>query len=84
MSKTYQSLSHSKWDYKHHIILLPKRKGAIANRAHVRQRKKFPSRASPFGPAVTLYLYRPVWFELEQVRTSIREQEAADGACGQF
>jgi hypothetical protein len=28
--------------------------------------------------------YLPVGFELEQVRKYIREQEAADGATGQF
>ena len=30
------------------------------------------------------YAVSPVGFELEQVRTYIREQETADGASGQF
>ena len=139
MSETYQSLSHSKWDCKYHVVFVHKRRRkAIFGKARkqlgpifhslARQKKcqiieghlmpdhvhmciaippKYPV-ASVIGflkgkSAIAMarlcgkernftgehfwargYAGSTVGFELEQVRTYIREQDAADGAGGQF
>jgi len=139
MSELYQSLSHSKWDCKYHVVFVPKRRrkaifgevrrqlGAIFD-ALARQKEcqileghllpdhvhmciaippKYPV-ASVIGflkgkSAIAIarlqgkernftgehfwargYAVSTVGFELEQVRTYIREQDAADGNSGQF
>jgi putative transposase len=139
MSKTYQSLSHSKWDCKYHVVFVPKgRRNAIFGQTrrqlgaifHALARQKewqiieghlmvdhvhmciaIPPKhpvASVIGflkgkSAIAIarlcgkernfsgehfwargYAVSTVGFELEQVRTYIREQKAADGAGGQF
>ena len=139
MAETYQSLSHSKWDCKYHVVFVPKRRrkaifgqirkqlGAIFH-ALARQKEcqiieghlmpdrvhmciAMPSKhpvASVIGflkgkSAIAIarlsgkernfsgehfwargYAVSTVGFELEQVRTYIREQDATDGAGGQF
>jgi len=139
MSELYQSLSHSKWDCKYHVVFVPKRRrkaifgqvrrqlGAIFH-ALARQKEcqiieghlmpdqvhrclaippKYPV-ASVIGflkgkSAIAIarlngkernFTGEPFWargyavstvgFELEQVRTYIREQDAADESGGQF
>ena len=118
MPELYQSLSHSKWDCKYHVVFVPKRRrkaifgqsrtqlGAI-NTCALRFHPKHPV-ASVIGflkgkSAIAIarlhgkernftgehfwargYAVSTVGLELEQVRTYIREQDAADGAGGQF
>ena len=139
MSELYQSLSHSKWDCKYHVVFVPKtaseghfRSGAPATGCnlpalarqkecqiieghlmpdHVHMCIAIPPKhpvASVIGflkgkSAIAIarlsgkernftgehfwargYAVSTVGFELEQVRTYIREQDAADGAAGQF
>ena len=143
MSETYQSLSHSKWDCKYHVVFhvvfVPKRRrkaifgqtrrqlGAIFHALarqkecriieghlmpdHVHMCIAIPPKhpvAAVIGflkgkSAIAIarlcgkernfsgehfwargYAVSTVGFELEQVRNYIREQEAADGADGQF
>jgi putative transposase len=143
MSELYQSLSHSKWDCKYHVVFhvvfVPKRRrkaifgqtrrqlGAIFHALarqkecqiieghlmpdHVHMCIAIPPKhpvASVIGflkgkSAIAIarlsgkernftgehfcargYAVSTVGFELEQVRTYIREQETADGAVGQF
>ena len=38
MSETYQSLSHSKWDWKYHVVFVPKRR----RKAIFSQRRRQP------------------------------------------
>jgi putative transposase len=108
MSETYQSLSHSKWDCKYHVVFVPKRRrkaifgqtrrqlGAIFH-ALARQKEcqiieghliaRLSGKERNFSGEhfwARGYAVSTVGFELEQVRTYIREQEAADGAVGQF
>ena len=134
MSELYQSLSHSKWDCKYHVVLVPKRRrkaifgqtrrqlGTIFHSLarqkdeghlmsdHVHMCIAIPPKhpvASVIGflkgkSAIAVarlcgkerdftgehfwargYAVSTVGFELEQVRTYIREQDA-DGAAGQF
>ena len=138
-SELYQSLSHSKWDCKYHVVFVPKRRrraifgqarrqlGAILYALarqkecqiieghlmpdHVHMCIAIPPKhpvASVIGflkgkSAIAIarlngkernftvehfwargYAVSTVGFELEQVRTYIREQEAAEGAAGQF
>lgn len=135
MSELYQSLSHSKWDCKYHVVFVPKRRRkAIFGQArrqlgaifHALARQKEcqiieghlmpdhvhmciaipPKNPSVIGflkgkSAIAIarlsgkernftgehfwargYAVSTVGFELEQVRTYIREQETADGAAG--
>jgi len=135
MSELYQSLSHSKWDCKYHVVFVPKRRRkAIFGQArlqlgpifhalakqkerqiieghlmpdHVHMCLAIPPKhpvASVIGflkgkSAIAIarmsgkernftgehfwargYALSTVGFELEQVRTYIREQDAVDGA----
>jgi putative transposase len=139
MSELYQSLSHSKWDCKDHVVFVPKRPrkaifglvrrqlGAIFHALarqkecqiidghlkpdHVHMCIAIPPKhrvASVIGflkgkSAIAIarlsskernftgehfwargYAVSTVGFELEKVRTYIREQETADGATGRF
>ena len=136
MSELYQSLSHSKWDCKYHVVFVPKRRrkaifgqtrqifhALVARQKecqiveghlmpdHVHMCIAIPPKhpvASVIGflkgkSAIAIarlsgkeqnfsgehfwargYAVSTVGFELEQVRHYIREQEAADGAGGQF
>ena len=139
MSELYQSLSHSKWDCKYHVVFVPKRRRkAIFGQSrkqlgtifHALARQKecqiieghlMPDHVHmciaipPKHPVASCdrvsereerhryrsapckernftgehfwargYAVSTVRFELEQVRTYIREQDAADGAGGQF
>lgn len=139
MSELYQSLSHSKWDCKYHVVFVPKRRrkaivgqtrrhlGAIFH-ALARQKEcqiieghLMPDHvpmgiASPPQHPVASgigfrkgkstiaiarlrgkernfsgehcwargYAVSTVGFQLEQVRQSIRDQDLADGAGGEF
>ena len=118
MSETYQSLSHSKWDCKYHVVFVPKRRrkaifgqtrrqlGAIFH-ALARQKEcqiieghlgflkgksaiaiaRLSGKERNFSGEhfwARGYAVSTVGFELEQVRTYIREQDAADGTAGQF
>ena len=139
MSELYQSLSHSKWDCKYHVVFVPKRRrkamfGQIRRQLgqifHGLARQKecqilegrlMPDHVhmciaiSPKHPVASVIGFlkgksaiaiarlcgkernftgehfwargdavSTVGFELEQVREYIREQDAADGAAGQF
>ena len=137
MPELYQSLTHSKWDCKYHVVFVPKRRrkaifgqsrrqlGAIFH-ALARQKEcqiieghlmsdhvHMCIAIPPKHPVASVigflkgkstiarlhgkernfrgehfwargYAVSTVGFELEQVRTYIREQDAADGAGGQF
>ena len=93
MSNLYQSLSHSKWDCKYHVVFIPKRRrkvlfgkirpqlGAIFHavaRLCGRERNFTGEHLWARGYAVSTG-----GFELEQIRRYIRDQEEADGA-GRF
>ena len=140
VSEIYQSLSHSKWNCKYHIVFVPKgRRKVLFGQArrylgtllhalaqqkecrileghvmadHVSMCREIPPK-HPVASVIGFLkgrkchcdrstvrwqrtqLYRgallgrgcavsTVGFELEQVRQSIREQEAADGSAGRF
>ena len=107
MSETYQSLSHSKWDCKYHVVFVPKRRRkAIFGQTRPQLGAIFRSLARQIlkgKSAIAIarlggkernftgehfrargYAVSTVGFELEQVRTYIRDEDAADGASGQF
>ncbi len=84
MPDLYQSLSHTKWDCKYHIVFIPKyrrkaiygkiRKGiAIARRWGGRSRNFNGENFWARGYAVST-----VGYELESMRKYIREQESSD------
>src|SRR5437899_10923301 len=51
MSETYQSLSHSKWDCKYHVVFVPKRRRKAifgqARRQLVRSSMRWPAKGMP-------------------------------------
>ena len=87
----YETLSHTKWDCKYHVVFVPKRrrqvlygeflKGKSAVAVARSQGKDRNFTGEPFWARG--YAVSTVGFELDEVRRYVREQDAAD-ASGRF
>ena len=94
MSDLYQSLSHSRWDCKYHVVFVPKRRRRCCLERRVGNWEKSAIAVARLCGKERNFTGEHLWargyavstigFELQQVRQYIREQEEADGTGGQF
>ena len=85
--KDYQSLSHTKWDCKYHVVFIPKRRkkrifgGYLKGKSAIQIARKYGGRSRNFSGEnfwARGYFVSTVGLEEAMVRAYIRSQEVED------